>query len=67
MTSKTDVIQVRMSADEKRSFEDAATASGVSLSAWARSRLRAAALSDLQSAGLKVPFVEALKASEVKP
>jgi hypothetical protein len=64
MTEKTDVIQVRMSADEKLSFERAAEVGGVSLSAWVRNRLRAAALNELQGAGLKVPFVEALRARQ---
>jgi len=63
MSEKTDVIQVRMTADEKASFEMAAAVSGVSLSAWVRYRLRAAALNELQGAGLKVPFVEAIKAA----
>jgi len=53
-----------MSAEEKASFEMAAAVGGVSLSAWVRYRLRAAALSELQSAGLKVPFVEAIRTSQ---
>ena len=61
MTEKTDLIQVRMTTDEKLSFEKAAAVGGLTLSAWVRNRLRAAALNDLQRAGVKVPFVEALR------
>jgi uncharacterized protein (DUF1778 family) len=64
MTEKTDAIQVRMTADEKSSFEMAAAVGGVSLSAWVRYRLRAAALNELQGAGLKVPFVEAIRSAQ---
>ena len=64
MTEKSNVVQVRMTPDEKLSFEKAAALGGVSLSAWVRKRLRSAALSDLQAAGMKVPFVETLKAQQ---
>lgn len=63
MVSKSNVVQVRMSPDEKASFERAAAAAGVSLSAWVRQRLRAAAMTELQASGLKVPFIEAIKDS----
>ena len=54
-------MQVRMSAAEKASFDLAADAAGISLSSWVRARLRTAALVELQLAGVKVPFVEAIK------
>ena len=61
MTPKDHVMQVRMSAAEKASFDLAADAAGISLSSWVRARLRTAALVELQLAGVKVPFVEAIK------
>lgn len=51
-----------MTASEKASFDLAADTAGLSLSSWVRERLRSAALVELQSMGVKVPFVEALKA-----
>lgn len=50
-----------MSADEKDTFELASLSAGVSLFSWVRERLRAAAVSELQAVGLKVPFFETLK------
>jgi len=61
---KNHVVQVRMSAAEKASFDLAANAAGLSLSSWVRERLRTAALTELQFAGVKVPFVEAIKAAQ---
>ena len=61
MNQKDHVVQVRMSAAEKASFDLAADAAGISLSSWVRERLRTAALAELQFAGVKVPFVEAIK------
>jgi len=61
MIQKDHVVQVRMTAAEKASFDLAAEAAGVSLSSWVRERLRTAALAELQFAGAKVPFVEAIK------
>ncbi len=54
---KTELTQLRMTSDEKRSFQEAARLSGISLSAWMRERLRLAAIRELESAGVQVPFV----------
>jgi len=62
MTQRNHILQVRMTASEKASFDLAADTAGLSLSSWVRERLRSAALVELQSMGVKVPFVEALKA-----
>lgn len=51
-------LQVRMSQSEKESFERAAHMSGVTVSAWVRDKLRRAAREELQSSGVKVPFLE---------
>ena len=59
------ILQVRISPEEKESFEFAAQISGVSLSAWARQALRRTAASELRSMGFKVPFAEALRGKNV--
>ena len=51
---------MRVSDAEKRSFEDAASIAGVSLSSWMRERLRRAAIRDLQDANCPIPFLERL-------
>ena len=57
---KTALTQLRMSNEEKQAFQEAARLSGISLSAWVRERLRLAAIRELESAGLAVPFVPRL-------
>lgn len=55
---KRDVqILIRASGPEKEGFELAAELAGIGLSAWARERLRIAAIHELQQAGVRVPFV----------
>jgi hypothetical protein len=61
MSERGSLLQVRLSAEEKGSFEMAAEDAGVSLSAWARQALRRSSAAELRPMGLKVPFVEALK------
>ncbi len=56
--SKEQVLQIRLTESEKRGFQTAADLAGIPLSSWVRERLRLAAIRDLESAGLKVPFVE---------
>jgi hypothetical protein len=53
-----DILKVRVSAAERQAFQDAATIAGISVSAWARERLRRAAVRDLQEASRPVPFLE---------
>jgi uncharacterized protein (DUF1778 family) len=57
LAMKTETVQIRLSAAEKRSFEDAARIAGVSLSAWIRERLRRAARRDLEEAGHPIAFL----------
>lgn len=54
--SKSDVVQIRVSPQEKQAFQDAASGSGLALSAWMRERLRRAARIELEDAGRKVAF-----------
>ncbi|MDC7694817.1 hypothetical protein PQU94_11050 [Asticcacaulis sp. DXS10W] len=61
MSEKTEILQVRLSISEKASFEKAAAVNGLTVSAWARERLRREARTELQSSGQKVPFLEAIR------
>jgi hypothetical protein len=54
---KTASVEVRMTAEEKRGFQQAAELSGIALSAWIRERLRRAATRELEDAGKGVPFL----------
>src|SRR5207249_4817720 len=45
--SRPDTLQLRLTPEEKQAFESASEVSGVSLSAWARERLRMAATQEL--------------------
>lgn len=54
-------IIVRVTDMEKEGFEKAAEISGIGLSAWARQKLRAAAIKDLQDVGEKIPFLIPIK------
>jgi hypothetical protein len=58
---KTELLQLRLDAIEKESFQKAAELAGVALSGWVRERLRKAARLELQDAGEKVPFIQALR------
>ena len=55
--TKAQVLQIRLTEAEKQGFSDAAELAGIPLSSWVRERLRLAAIRDLESAGLKIPFV----------
>jgi uncharacterized protein (DUF1778 family) len=55
---KTQTLQIRLSPDEKEAFEQAAGLSGLALSSWVRERLRNAAIRELESAGVQIPFVK---------
>lgn len=57
MAEKSDIVQIRVTPLEKASFERAAEVSGLSISAWVRERLRKDARLELQSSGIKVPFL----------
>jgi hypothetical protein len=55
---KTEVVIIRVSEAEKKGLERAAEISGIGLSAWARQRLRTAAIKEHQDAGEKVIFLQ---------
>jgi outer membrane receptor for ferrienterochelin and colicin len=55
---KTDLLKIRVSDAEKEAFQAAATIAGITVSAWARERLRRAAVRDLQDASRPIPFLE---------
>ena len=45
--TKAQVLQIRLTDDEKAGFQAAADMSGIPLSSWVRERLRLAAIRDL--------------------
>lgn len=55
---KTEILEVRLKPDEKRTFRDAAELAGIPLSSWVRERLRKAAVRELQDASRPIPFLE---------
>ena len=55
--AKTDTLKLRLSAEEKEAFQDAAKLSGIALSAWMRERLRRAATRELEDAGREIAFL----------
>jgi uncharacterized protein (DUF1778 family) len=58
--SKPMSVQIRLTRDEKEAFRQAAELAGVSMSSWVRERLRLAAIRELETAGMKIPFVKPL-------
>lgn len=61
---KTQTVRLRVSPDEKQTFQDAADLAGVPLSSWVRERLRKAARLELEAAGQKIAFLQRLKVAE---
>lgn len=55
---KDSQVMIKVSESEREGFRRAADIAGIGLSAWARQKLRAAAIKDLQELGEKVPFLE---------
>jgi len=53
-------LLVKLLADEKEAFKDAANLAGVSLSTWVRERLRQVAVRELRSASHPVAFLKHL-------
>jgi hypothetical protein len=50
-------LLVKLQADEKEAFKDAAQLAGVPLSVWVRERLRRVAIRELQEAARPIPFI----------
>jgi hypothetical protein len=55
--ARTDAVLIRLSEAEKKSFQEASRLSGIGLSAWARERLRLAAIKELEAAGRPILFL----------
>lgn len=55
--TKGDYLEVRLDAEEKQAFKDAADLAGLALSAWVRERLRLASRKELEEAGRTVAFL----------
>lgn len=56
---KKDVpFNIRVSAEEKAAFAEAAGLSGIPVSAWVRERLRWAATKELQMAGKRPAYIQ---------
>jgi uncharacterized protein (DUF1778 family) len=55
---KSDLMQLRLSPEEKEAFQLAANLAGIGLSAWVRERLRWAATRELENAGRQIPFLK---------
>lgn len=54
---KSSFMKIRVQTEEKQAFKDAAKLAGISLSAWARERLRGAARRELEDAGIPIAFL----------
>jgi hypothetical protein len=52
-------LLVRLSDAEKKGVEQAAKLSGITMSAWARQKLRLSAIKELREAEMPVPHLEA--------
>ncbi|MCC6458042.1 MAG: hypothetical protein IT328_24015 [Caldilineaceae bacterium] len=58
--TKTTILQLRLTEEEKAAFVSAAQIAGLSLSSWARERLRRASIRELEDAGSDIPFLPKL-------
>lgn len=54
---KAAYLDVRLDESEKEAFHEAASLSGLPLSAWVRERLRRAAIRELEEFGVPIPFL----------
>jgi hypothetical protein len=61
---KAALTQIRLLASEKAGFEEAAELSGLSLSAWMRTRLRTVAKKELEAFGREPTFLKQQKKPE---
>jgi hypothetical protein len=51
-------LLVRLSDKEKEGIEMSAKLSGITMSAWARQKLRSAAVKELREADMQIPFLD---------
>lgn len=59
--NKEKQIIIRVTEKEKEGFERASDIAGISLSAWARQKLRTSAIAELQNVGETAPFLKPIK------
>lgn len=59
---KTESIEIRVQAEEKAAFKEAAEIAGLPLSAWVRERLRRITIRELEDAGKPILFLRKSKA-----
>jgi hypothetical protein len=57
--AKDEYLEMRLTAAEKRTFQDAADLAGVGLATWARERLRRIARRELEEAEKPIAFLDA--------
>jgi hypothetical protein len=57
MKPRAEILQIRLTVEEKQGFEDAAMLAGISLSSWVRERLRLTAIRELEGSGRRIPFI----------
>ena len=55
--NKDTQILIKLSEPEREGFRRAAEIAGIGLSAWARQRLRSAAIKEMQDVGEQIPFL----------
>lgn len=58
---KLESLLIRLESVEKQTFRDAAQISGTPLSAWARERLRRAAIKELEEVGHPIELLKKIK------
>ncbi|MFL5741388.1 MAG: hypothetical protein ACJ75B_14285 [Flavisolibacter sp.] len=58
---KDSQVLIKLSAAEKESFKRAAELSGIGFSAWARQKLRSAAIKELEDVGEPIAFLTTIK------
>ena len=54
-------VFIRVTDEEKAAFDKAAEISGIALSAWARQKLRSAAIKELEAVSEPIPFLNQVK------
>ena len=55
---KSEYLDIRIGADEKQTFKDAAALAGIPVSTWVRERLRRSAIKELEEAGQPIAFLK---------
>ncbi len=56
--TKSEIVRLRLTPEEKQAFERAAELSGLTVSAWTRERLRRSARIEMEEMGERVPFAK---------